>query len=76
MEQKQVIVVTDGDAAALKTIQYVANKIGGLCIAQSAGNPTHLTGQELIELILQADKNPCVDVFYRYLAVVNDLDSR
>lgn len=61
--RRKVILVTDGDEYALKTIQYVAKKIGGRCISKSQGNPTTLSGPALVEYILQAKNDPVFVLF-------------
>lgn len=35
--KRKVILVTDGDVYAAKTIEYAASKVGGRCISQSKG---------------------------------------
>ncbi|MET3696176.1 stage V sporulation protein AE [Bacillus oleivorans] len=62
-EPKAVILVTDGDEYAKKAIESVAHSIGGRCISMSHGNPSILTGQELIELIHQAPSEPVFVMF-------------
>ncbi|QFT89476.1 hypothetical protein FIU87_12525 [Bacillus sp. THAF10] len=63
MIKKRVILVTDGDVYAKKTIQYVATRYGGRCISASFGNPTSLGGEELVKLILQAKSEPVFVMF-------------
>jgi len=60
---RKVILVTDGDEYALKTIEYVAKEVGGRCISKSQGNPTTLTGPEMVELILKAPHDPVFVMF-------------
>ncbi len=55
-----VILVTDGDSMAKKAVEAAAANIGGRCISASAGNPTGLTGAEIVERILQAPYDPVV----------------
>ncbi|TYO95588.1 stage V sporulation protein AE [Desulfallas thermosapovorans] len=55
-----VIVVTDGDKIAQKTVETAARNIGARCISASAGNPTPLTGEQLVYLIKQAAHEPVV----------------
>lgn len=59
----KVIFVTDGDETACKTLQFVAEQIGGCCIWQSFGNPSQKSGEELIELILQTTADPVLVMF-------------
>ena len=61
MKQKRsVILVTDGDMVALRAVEIAAAKVGARCISQSAGNPTRLSGEELVGLIKQAEHDPVV----------------
>lgn len=57
---KEVIVITDGDLMAAKAAEEVAHQIGGRLISRSAGNPTPLTGEELIGLIKMASEEPVI----------------
>ncbi|CAG9622355.1 stage V sporulation protein AE [Sutcliffiella rhizosphaerae] len=63
MIKKRVILITDGDVYAKKTIQYVAKYYGGRCISASFGNPTLLSGSELVKLILKAKSEPVFVMF-------------
>jgi len=60
MKKRKVILVTDGDSVALEAVQVATRNIGGRCISASAGNPTILTGEEIVELIKQAKHDPVV----------------
>ncbi|MGE4284462.1 MAG: stage V sporulation protein AE [Clostridia bacterium] len=60
MEKRKVILVTDGDVVAKKAIEVAARNIGGRCISRSAGNPTLLTGEEIIEQVKRAHHDPVV----------------
>lgn len=55
-----IIVVTDGDKVAKKAVETAAHNIGARTISASAGNPTPLTGEELVLLIKQAAHEPVV----------------
>lgn len=55
---KEVIIITDGDNIARQAIECAAKNIGGRCISLSAGNPSMLTSETLIELIKSAKYNP------------------
>lgn len=63
MKKKRVIIVTDGDEYAHRAIEQVAHQIGGRCISQSQGNPTLLTGEEIVHLILQTPYDPVFVMF-------------
>lgn len=54
----KVILVTDGDQVAVKSLELVAKKVGGRCISASGGNPTSLTGSQIIELIKETPYDP------------------
>lgn len=58
MEKRNVILVTDGDKYAQRAIEHVAGEIGGRCLSQSAGNPTPLTGEAIVELIKETPYDP------------------
>lgn len=60
MEKRKVILVTDGDMAAKRAVEIAASNIGGRCISASAGNPTVLTGHEILEKIKEARHDPIV----------------
>ena len=60
MYKRKVILVTDGDIAAKGAVETAASNIGGRCISFSAGNPTILTGYEIVELIKAAKNDPVV----------------
>lgn len=60
MDKKKVIFVTDGDMVAMRAVEIAASNIGGRCISASAGNPTVLTGDEIVELIKRVDHDPVV----------------
>lgn len=59
-EKKRVILVTDGDGIARKAVETAALRIGGRCISRSAGNPTPMSGQKILELIRQTPYDPVV----------------
>ncbi len=63
MTKRKVILVTDGDVYAAKTIEYAAEKAGGRCISQSKGNPSTRTGPELVQLIKAAPHDPVFVMF-------------
>ncbi|GAE88137.1 stage V sporulation protein AE [Acetivibrio straminisolvens] len=60
MSKRKVILVTDGDMVAKAAVEIATSNIGGRCISFSAGNPTVLTGHEIVELIKAAEKDPVV----------------
>lgn len=54
----RVILITDGDKVARRAMEYAAQRLGLRCISASAGNPTPLSGSELVDLIGQAAYDP------------------
>lgn len=58
--KRRVIIVTDGDDIAKKAVEEAARNIGGRCISLSAGNPTVLSGEKIVELIKMAKYDPIV----------------
>ncbi|MGG1663886.1 stage V sporulation protein AE [Brevibacillus sp. NRS-1366] len=61
--RRRVILVTDGDHVAQKVMETVAREIGGRCISLSAGNPTPLRGNQIVELIKMAPHDPVIVMF-------------
>lgn len=60
MNKRKVILVTDGDMVAKEAVETATVNIGGRCISSSAGNPTTLTGQEMVTKIMEAVHDPVV----------------
>ncbi len=56
----RVIIVTDGDKLALRALKMAAKRTHCWVVAQSAGNPTHLSGVELVQLVRAAPFDPVV----------------
>lgn len=54
----RVILITDGDKVARRAMEYAATQLGLRCISASAGNPTPMSGPELVALIKQAAYDP------------------
>lgn len=65
MEQRRrkIIVVTDGDQVAREALEKVAKQIQGRVISLSAGNPTLLSGPQLVRLIHRAKYDPVIVMF-------------
>lgn len=61
--RRSVILITDGDEYANKAVQQVAKEVGGRCISASKGNPTKITGPELVQLIKMARHDPVLVMF-------------
>ena len=58
--KRKIILITDGDMAAKKAVETASRNIGARCISSSAGNPTPLTGDQLVSLIKEAPHDPVV----------------
>lgn len=63
LPKRKVILITDGDRVAQATVEEVARQVGGRCISSSAGNPTPLSGEEIVELIRSAKHDPVLVMF-------------
>ncbi|MDQ0213750.1 stage V sporulation protein AE [Oikeobacillus pervagus] len=61
--KRKVIIVTDGDEYARRAIETVARQMGARCISRSAGNPTLLTGAEIVHFIKKAACDPVFVMF-------------
>lgn len=61
--RRRVILITDGDEYARRAVARVSSEIGGRCISMSHGNPTVLTGPEIVRLIKQAPYDPVLVMF-------------
>jgi stage V sporulation protein AE len=61
--KRKVILITDGDEYAQAAVEYTAKQFGGRCISQSAGNPTMISGDEMVNLVLQAPNDPVFLMF-------------
>lgn len=57
-KRTRVIMVTDGDEVARQVVEEAARQLGLRCISRSAGNPTPLTGEQLVDLIRIAEHDP------------------
>ncbi len=61
--KRDIIIITDGDQVAQKAVEVVAQNIGGRCISRSAGNPTPLSGEEIVEQVMRAKYDPVLVMF-------------
>ncbi|MCM3735958.1 stage V sporulation protein AE [Bacillus cytotoxicus] len=61
--RRRVILVTDGDEYAQRTIELLAKEFGGRCISATQSNPTKLTGRKIVELIMQTPHDPVFVMF-------------
>ena len=62
-ERRRVILITDGDEYARKSLEIVAKEIGGRCLSMSHGNPSVLKGHEIIKLIKKTAHDPVLIMF-------------
>ncbi|GAB4271108.1 stage V sporulation protein SpoVABEA [Thermincola ferriacetica] len=59
-QTRKVIIVTDGDMVAKRTVEIAARNVGARCISLSAGNPTPISGRQAVELIKLTPHDPVV----------------
>ncbi|KOF55943.1 MULTISPECIES: stage V sporulation protein AE [Clostridium] len=57
---RKVIIVTDGDSIAQKVIERAAAKTGCRTLSISSGNPTKITGNEMVRLIECVKNDPVI----------------
>ncbi|MCP3738668.1 stage V sporulation protein AE [Rossellomorea sp. BNER] len=62
-KKRNVILITDGDEYARKAVESVAKEYGGRCISNSHGNPSVLTGLQIVKLIKKAKSDPVFVMF-------------
>jgi stage V sporulation protein AE len=60
---RKVILITDGDSIAQRAVETAAKNIHARTISASAGNPTPLNGDQIVELIKQAKHDPVIVMF-------------
>lgn len=60
LSRVRVIIVTDGDETAKKAIEVAAQALSLFPLKITAGNPTRLTGKEVLNYILQSPYEPVV----------------
>jgi stage V sporulation protein AE len=60
MARREVIVVTDGDHFAKRALEVAARQIPAAVISQSAGNPTRLSGVEIVRYVCEAELDPVI----------------
>ncbi|WP_338451740.1 stage V sporulation protein AE [Niallia oryzisoli] len=61
--KRRVILITDGDKFARKSLEIVAKEIGGRCLSISNGNPTVLDGPVIVKQIKKAAYDPVLVMF-------------
>lgn len=62
-EKVRVILVTDGDRCAQHVVEDIARQLKLRCISASAGNPTPISGEEIVELIKTVPHDPVLVMF-------------
>jgi len=59
----RVILVTDGDRIAQEAVEKIGTSLGLRCISASGGNPTPISGQEIVELLKTVPFDPVLVMF-------------
>ena len=62
-EQIRVILITDGDRCAQKAVETIGRDLGLRCISASGGNPTPISGEEIVNLIKKVPYDPVLVMF-------------
>jgi stage V sporulation protein AE len=61
--KRRVILITDGDKYAQEAIEAAGKDLGCHIVSRSAGNPTPLTGPEIVEEIMKSPHEPILVMF-------------
>lgn len=59
----RVILVTDGDRCAQKAVEAIGAELGLRCISASGGNPTPISGEEIVTLLKTVPYDPVLVMF-------------
>lgn len=59
----RVILVTDGDRVAQRAVENIGESLGLRCISASGGNPTPITGEEIVSLVKTVPYDPVLVMF-------------
>jgi len=59
----RVILVTDGDRVAQHVMEEISNEFGLRCISASGGNPTPISGEEIVKLLKTVPYDPVLVMF-------------
>lgn len=59
----RVILITDGDRVAQEVVEELATNLGLRCISASGGNPTPITGEEIVGLLKTVHHDPVLVMF-------------
>lgn len=62
-EKIRVILITDGDSVAQKVVEELANDLNLRCISASAGNPTPISGEKIVQLLKTVPRDPVLVMF-------------
>lgn len=61
--KKRVILVTDGDTFARRALEMAARRLQLRVISKTAGNPTRLSGIEIVQYVAQTRSDPVLVMF-------------
>lgn len=59
----RIIIITDGDRVAQHVVEEMATSLGLRCISASAGNPTPISGEKIVELLKTVHHDPVLVMF-------------
>ncbi|HEY3424975.1 MAG TPA: stage V sporulation protein AE [Negativicutes bacterium] len=62
-DKVRVILVTDGDRVAQHVVEDIATSLGLRCISASGGNPTPISGEEIVKLLKTVHHDPVLVMF-------------
>jgi stage V sporulation protein AE len=62
-DKVRVILVTDGDRCAQHVVESIADEFNLRCISASAGNPTPISGEEIVRLLKTVPHDPVLVMF-------------
>jgi len=62
----RVILITDGDRVAQKAVENIGFSLGLRCISASGGNPTPITGEEIVSLVKKVPYDPVLVMFDKW----------
>lgn len=62
-EKVRVILITDGDRCAQHVVEKTASDLGLRCISASGGNPTPISGEEIVRLVKTVPHDPVLVMF-------------
>ncbi len=59
----KVVLITDGDRCAQHAVESIASELGLRCISASGGNPTPISGEEIVHLLKSVPYDPVLVMF-------------